>query len=225
MHSNFQPYKLILFFLCLFSISISSGALAAYYVAPRSEVPVRRGPGNEYKIIAIIKDGTKVELLEEGGKWAKVLLKNGKEGWILRRYLTTKKPLTKIVTAQQQQIQLLNSEKNKLIANLDEAQKKYKQCQEELKTCIDERNAIQKDYQALVTDASNVVELRKALTETTTELNKLKQDFTTLEQENLHLKNNERIKWFLAGGGVLLIGWVLGMIMAKSRQRRRPSLL
>ncbi len=213
------------FFLIFLTVMIESGFAATYFVAPRSEVPVRRAPGSQYKIIAILKDGAKVELLEEDGNWAKILLRNGKEGWILRRYLTEQPPLTKVVAAQREKIQLLTKQKDELQSKLQQSEKERTKCEKSLKACIEQRDSIQNEYQALMTDAADVIELKKAFNESTTELNTLKQELATLKQENLNLKNNERIKWFLAGSCVLLIGWLLGMIMARNRRRRRPTLL
>jgi len=218
-----MPLYLLIFI--IFALISKSAFAATYFVAPRSEVPVRRAPGNQYKIIAILKDGAKVELLEEDGNWAHILLRNGKEGWILRRYLTEKPPLSKIVEDQKEQIQLLTKQKDELLTKFQKSEKERTKCEKSLKACIQQRDSTQNEYQALMTDASDVIELKKALEKSTTELNNLKQDISTLKQENLNLKNNERIKWFLAGGCVLLIGWLLGMIMARNRRRRRPTLL
>ena len=46
----------------------------------------------------------------------------------------------------------------------------------------------------------------------------------TLKKENQRLSKTETLKWFLAGGGVLLVGWIIGMISRKSR-KKRSSLL
>ncbi len=221
-----KSFRITILLICAFAIFAHGHALAAsYYVAPRSEVPVRRAPGSQYKIIAILKDGAKVDMLEDDGTWARILLRNGKEGWILRRYITDQPPLSMVVASQKEKIGLLSKEKSELEAKFQESEKKRTKCEKSLKACIEQRDNIHGDYQALMTDAADVIELKRALNESTTELNKLKQDLATLQQENLHLKNSERVKWFLAGGCVLLIGWLLGMVMARSRRRRRPTLL
>ncbi len=54
--------------------------LGAWYVKPSAEVPVRRGQGNDYKIIAVVNSGTEVRILEEKEDWARVRLASGKEG-------------------------------------------------------------------------------------------------------------------------------------------------
>ena len=63
------------------------------YVKPSSEITMRRGMGTDFKIIAVLKDGTPVELLAEADDWAQVRLESGKEGWVLRRFLSATPPL------------------------------------------------------------------------------------------------------------------------------------
>ena len=45
----------------------------------------------------------------------------------------------------------------------------------------------------------------------------------TLDKELSGVEKNQYIKWFLAGSGVLLVGFLVGF--AAKRGRRRPSLL
>jgi SH3 domain protein len=45
----------------------------------------------------------------------------------------------------------------------------------------------------------------------------------SLEEQLNRFEMNQYIKWFLAGSGVLLVGFIIGF--SARRQRRRPSLL
>lgn len=57
------------------------------YVSDMLHATIRRGPTTEHKIIAFVRSNRPVEVLEEEGDWSYVMLKNGKEGWILSRLL------------------------------------------------------------------------------------------------------------------------------------------
>jgi SH3 domain protein len=46
---------------------------------------------------------------------------------------------------------------------------------------------------------------------------KLSSKVQLLNAENSELKRTGMIKWFLAGGGVLLFGWIIGRISRKKR--------
>jgi hypothetical protein len=47
---------------------------------------IRMGAGNEYSIIATVKQGDKLILLGEYGDWYHVRLENGQEGWVNNRF-------------------------------------------------------------------------------------------------------------------------------------------
>jgi SH3 domain protein len=189
------------------------------YIKPSSEVVVRRGQGTEYKIIAIVKDGTAVEFVEEEETFAKVQLANGKEGWMLKRFLSSEPPLNEVVASlrgekeNMQQRQLETDQQLKTIsANLGRTER-------ERKSVTSERNQIKASYTKLQQEAANVVQIRDNLQKTTEENRILTQKLALLEQENDSLKKNSTLKWFLAGGGVLLLGMIIGQIGGSRKKK------
>jgi len=47
-----------------------------------ASVNLREGPGMNFKIISVLKKGTKLTVLEEKAGWLRVRLEDGKEGWV-----------------------------------------------------------------------------------------------------------------------------------------------
>ncbi len=47
---------------------------------------IRSGAGNNFSIVATVKQGEKLILLGEYGEWFNVRLENGQEGWIDNRF-------------------------------------------------------------------------------------------------------------------------------------------
>jgi SH3 domain protein len=43
---------------------------------------------------------------------------------------------------------------------------------------------------------------------------------SSIKEENNKLKKDESINWFLAGGGVVLVGMVIGRLSSSSRKRK-----
>jgi len=194
------------------------------YVEPKSEIPLRSGQGTKYRILAVIQDGTKVELLTEDGPWARIRLQDGKEGWVLKRYLTKEPPLSLVVQTLKSDKRRLEQELLKTRQQLETSIKKHEQCAKELKQCTFTSESLKAKYDELKADAADVLNLRNDLEQTKEELTSVQQRLDVTMEENKHLKKNDRIKWFLAGGGVLLAGWLIGLVMGRGR-RRRPSLL
>jgi len=207
-------------FLC-----IPSTALAKYlYVIPTAEIAVRSGKGNEYRVVAVIINGSRVQLLKEDGDWAMIRTSNNKKGWMPKRYLSASPPMKDVVASLQVERNQLKKQTTKISEQLDEASKARNQYEQELKACILDRDQFRKSYDSLKEDAAGVLNFKKALSETAEELQEIKHKYNIAEQENEHLRDNSRIKWFLAGGGILIVGWIIGLITTRGR-KRRPSLL
>ncbi len=227
----------------LFAISIvfliSFYAFSAFaemlYVKPSSEITMRRGKGTDFKIIAVIKDGTPVELLGESEDWAQVRLDSGKEGWVLRRFLSDTPPLG-------QQVELLQREKDvltqtsqglkqrldQLSGEKDEIEKQLRsekeQIEKEFNLCVSDRTSINDNYARLQEDTADVVQTKKNLEAAQSKITTLDQQLSQLQEENDRLTKTETLKWFLAGGGVLFLGWLIGLI-SRGSKKKRSSLL
>ncbi len=209
----------------LFCILSSDLFAADWHVIPSAEVPVRRGQGTEYKIIAVIEDGTKVSFVEEKEDWAKIRLESGKEGWIPKRYLSNEKPLKNQIADLEQNKALLENKLEETDARLTELLQVHNLTEQELTACMAERDGTKADYQSLQQDTADVVETKEKLTATEKELSEMRIQLTDTQLENTALKKNSALIWFLAGSCVLLIGWFIGLLTGKKNKKRRSSLL
>ena len=195
-----------------------------YYVAPSTEVPIRTGKGNKKKIVAVLSDGTKVELLKEENGWAYVRTSGGNEGWIIRRYLTPDLPPKLQVEALKRKNAELKEKYDQLRKQFSEISASGSSCQQQLSACIAEKDGIRSDYENLQKEAAQVIHTKKLLMETQKELSKVRARLATAQKKVHDLEAGSSVKWFLAGAGVLLLGWIIGLATAK-KKRRRPSLL
>ena len=68
-----------------------------YAYITTADVKVRSGPGTQYKVIADIKSGTKVNVAESDGEWLKIVSKQGNPpGYIQEQYVRpTGEPIKK----------------------------------------------------------------------------------------------------------------------------------
>lgn len=224
------PVMVVLFLLW------SGAAMAEIrYVKPSLEVPVRRGQGMDYRIVVIVNDGTRVDLLEEQGDWARIRTEKGKEGWILKRYLSTDPPLNEVVARLRKENKTLQEKqatfreriaelKATMQEEIDSLQAALQESESQRDGCLAELDSVRNQYEALQRDAADVVQTKQQLEDTRREMEDIRQRYRTVEEENRRLRKNTSIKWFLAGSGVLLIGWLIGLGSGRSR-KRRSSLL
>ena len=225
--SSLSVFLLALHLFLLFSINVFSGkpVLAkTSYIKPSAEISVRSGQGTDYKIIAMVKDGVAVELIEVDASYAKVRLANGKEGWMLKRFLSDEPPLKDVVTALRSEKEQLQQRESDNLQKIKALSSTLAQTETKLDSVVAERDQIRIAYQTLQQDTADVVQMKKDLQQTKNENKLLGQELVTVAQENSSIKKENAIKWFLSGGGVLLVGMLIGIIFSQSR-RRKSSLL
>jgi SH3 domain protein len=94
----------------------------------------------------------------------------------------------------------------------------------ELSACIAERDTIQGRYQTLEAETADVVAINRKMDATEKEIEEVRSILAAVQQQNSELKRKSALAWFLAGGGVLLFGWILGMFTGRSRKRKATLL-
>jgi SH3 domain protein len=190
------------------------------YVIPSTEVVLRSGAGREYKVVAVVKDGELVDLLKEEGFYAMVRMANGKEGWMLKRYLSSDPPLSDIVASLRAENEMLKQKELELTQRFSEVSANLSKAETSLQSTLNEKNQINTDYQTLQQDTANVIKIKEDMLKATQEKEVLAQEVNTLKEENAGMNKDKSIHWFLAGGGVLLVGVFLGRLSGKSRKRK-----
>jgi len=213
----------IVFFIVLFSTVVQAETM---YVGNIIEITVRTGPGIDYKIVAMIKSGETVEVLnpEEIEKdWSLVRITNGKEGWVLSRFLTSKEPDGLVLERLEKKHGALTNQAVSLIEENKVYKKENEKMNLELKTNKEMSDKIESSYETLKKESAEFLKLKSNYEKTSSKLTEQTKKAEKLEEELTKLLLHRNIKWFLSGAGVLLLGFVIGF--SAKRQRRRPSLL
>lgn len=203
------------------SINVVAGSL---YVAPTAELAIRRGQGTEFKIVAMVKNGARVEVIEETEHYKKVRLTSGKEGWMLARFLTPDPPLDSVVAKLREEKSKWQEKSSAINQKIEELTLTLTTTQEELKNLRNEREELGHDYETLQRDTADVVQIKQDLERTAGENTTLLEKLAVIEGQYNALKKDSNMYWFLAGAGVLVAGIVLGKMPGPSR-RRKSSLL
>ncbi len=217
--SNTVISSCIIAFVFLF-IFVSSGLAQTWYIKPSAEIPLRRGQGTDYRILAIVPDGTAVTLVEEIDSWAKVATEDGKEGWILKRYLTKNRPLSIVVESLQKENASISAQLGLLQTKNDELKEFNTALQNTLENNNKELESTTTKYQRLMEDTADVIAIKNNLDQSKQTITKLQQDLGSIAAENKRLKASQNIRWFLAGGGTLIFGCIIGMTLSRSKRRK-----
>jgi SH3 domain protein len=214
---------LFLFMLVLF---VGSGASAGkLYVSDTTlETILRTGPGVTYRINASVDVGTQVTLLNEEKDWANVALADGRTGWMLKKYLSEEPPRRIVAEKLAAENKTLRAEINQLSRGKQELTEELNRLKKELEGGKRELASVRQEYEALKKGATEYLSLKSAFAEVTGEAKEAKEKLQDIQQGYKDLKTSTAIKWFLAGVGALMFGWVLGFVMSRIRRGRASGI-
>jgi SH3 domain protein len=195
------------------------------YVAGDLAVSLRSSPNVRSKLLAELRSGAKLDLLKEEGDWTQVRTAEGKTGWIMKRYVTATLPAA-------QQFEEYKAKSQELIAKADRMEAVLAAHEQEKKGLADalaaarrERDEVTKDYEALKADAGDVVGLEARYRQLAVELKNTNDILAQVQAENGELASQRTIKWFLAGGSVILAGLFIGFVIGRTGRKQRTSRL
>ncbi len=200
-------YCFLLLALWAFLFLCTSSHAEDIYVTGVTKITMRTGPGVDHKIVAMLRSGSKLEIVEYQKDWTQVRTSGGKTGWVLSRFLTPKVPDALIV----EKLKKENQELAERLKDLEEANKDLTLKNASLVQIEEKYNRLKKesaDFLKLDAEYKKILALN----------NDQKAQIKALE-DNL---NNEPKLWFLIGPGVFIVGVFFGL---SSRRKRRSSLL
>jgi len=201
----------------------ANGFAETMYVTDVLKLTLRSGPSTEHKILSVVESGQLMEILEPGEDWTLVRIANGKEGYVLTRYLIPE-PTHNV---RLEQLQAKHKALMQQSATLLEENTRFRKESKQLTLSLDgNEKALKKlraDYDELKAGSAEYLTLKKKYETISGQLAKQTKRANALDEELRGIEINQYIKWFLAGSGVLLVGFIVGF--SARRQRRRPSLL
>ncbi len=215
--------KLIVITLILIAGVSYSAHAEKMYVTDVLRISVREGSGSDYKIIDVIESGQEVEVISKGDEWAKVRLPDGKEGWLVGKYLTSRKADNAAIKKIREKEALLNTQNAALRTEIDQLRDELKninlQLAESKQALFVKTNSIE----TLKENPGSYAELETIFKEAEKKLSLQKSKIGNLEDELTRLLRQQNVMWLLAGAGILLVGFIIGY--SARRDKRRASLL
>jgi len=193
------------------------------YVGEIIEITLRTGPGIDHKVIAMIRSGELLEILEPGAEWTLVRLASEKEGYVLSRFLTTKKPNEMLLRELKDKYQVLENKADRLREENKKKGEENSSLQSELGQKEQLLGRVTESYEKLRKESSEFLNLKSNYKNMSSNLNEQAQRADQMEEALTKLQKRQIFRWVLTGAGILLAGFLVGM--SSKRQRRRSSLL
>lgn len=186
------------------------------YVSDELRITVRRGQSTEHGVITTISSGTSVEILQVDASsgYTQVRMANGTRGWVLSRFLLAE-PIARsqLVNANQQ---LAEAQ-----ATLSELQPLTESQAAQLAELTQQREQLSSELSQLQSATADTVAINnknRLLAQQLESIQSANQDLS--EQVDL-LTDDHRLRWFLYGSGVIVIGILFGLLLPKLRIQRK----
>lgn len=213
------------------------------YVSDMLILTFREGPGTTYSVLKTLKSNTPLEVLEEDQGYFKVRLESGEEGWVDKQFVIFDPPKALMVAQLEKEKADLETQLASMARTVDQlkadleggktaAGEKTQALEDKISQMTSENRRLARqletakaDLAALKAASENVVNTLEVNKTLAAENEKLSRTLAKMEGENSRLFRTGMIKWFLAGVGVLLMGWLIGLMLAGQRRRRGSSLL
>ena len=210
------------------------------YVKDFIVITLRSGMGDEYKVIGNLKTDDRIEVLREEGDFLRVRTEKGEEGWVRSQYIT--KDLPKLMTIER--LRSENESLKASVASLQggiaemrekrsveieqrkdtarQLQQQLKNSEKEIAALKEEKAEAEDKYDKLLNSSSNVAALMNELEDAKKKNSDLNQEVAELRDANRLLEKDKDelirlrlLKWFLSGGAVLFVGFILGWIFRR----------
>ena len=200
-------FKYVIFSVAVLLLAGGFSQAEQVYVKGITQITMRSEPGVRHSILAMLESGTRLEMVLEKPDWSKVRLSDGREGWVLTRFVTEEKPEILLV----QDLK----EKNKRLSERVERLKSENARYEETKAKLQE---IEAKYKELREKSENFLTLEKKHEQMKADFRQQKERIKQLEE-----RLDGQVLHGLTGGAVVLfVGILLGL---GSRKKRKSSLL
>jgi SH3 domain protein len=182
--------------LAVLPILCSGAETKTLYVSSYREVDVLTGPSQEYRTMATLKTGDEVSLIDATGGYYLVVMPNGSRGFVSRQHMTEQPPL-------EAKLRALEEETKKRIAELED------------------KNLDQAKQLAALSEERSLLESAKVRAEEVAEQQTKVASQLQLQQDGV--ERDYYIRWFLAGGGVFLVGGFFGWLWGNTVRRGRSN--
>ena len=195
------------------------------YITDINYVPMRTGPGNEYRIIHRgLRTGTALVLLEENAGNGFSRVRNGEqEGFVLTQYLMDRPPAFRQLPAALEQAQKVAADNQTLEKMLDEREGQLRDATVELEKAKERGQQQQIEMKRLADISAEPLAIERRNQQLVEENEQLKNQLQVLQVENHQLAKDTSLRWYLFGGGTIVLGILLGLFLPMLKVRKKES--
>lgn len=216
-------------FLLFFLIAIAAtGAVAqdTLYVSDKQYIPLRSGPGGDYRIIHRgIPSGTRLTVGRESddGTWSEITTANGTSGWIRSQYLMSDVPAQVRLTAAETRAQEMTQANDTLKNEVKALQAERVELLNQVTNTDSSFRGVSEELAQLKQISGKAVQLDTDNRRLVEESENLRSEVETLKSENQRLQDKLDSGAFLDGALAVLLGVIITLVVPRLWPKRRKS--
>ncbi len=211
----------------LLSVGIAGPLSAAEtrYVTDIFEVTMRSGTSTANSIVRMLSSGEPVTVLEEdlASQYSLVETEDNKKGYVLSRFLmeipAARQSLQELKISFEEQRTRIGSQHGE-ITDLNQSLTQEKNDNQALKATLRASEQELAEVRSAAQDTLNILEQNKHL-QTVVDL--LREEKAQLTEVNAELSDSTKLDWFVRGGAVSLIAFVVGILVTRIRWKKQDS--
>jgi len=217
-----------------------SGQAAAEtrYVSDVLIVNLRERPDTSSATIRLLRTADSLEVLETVPGFVRVRAAEGEEGWVAEQYVTGEVPKEQTIRRLEQELgrfrqrvrelegtrdeltQALESARTTHASSAEEKDLQLQQLRGESARLVRELKDVSEKYEGLLAASKDVLQVVQERDRLLGEAERLGEDLRKFQEERSSLLKGAAVRWFLAGAGVLLTGWLLGALSGRRKKAR-----
>ena len=211
---------------CIFTIFVLAATFAFYplpasadqlYVKGHIVIGIKNSPYDSAPSIAFTRTGDLLEIITERGDYMLVRSSDGTEGWVQSRYLVAERPAAAVVDDIKKKNELLSEKLRQLEASGIEVSEQLQSARAESELYKKSLSEARQQYNDLAEMSQHVQSISAERDLLKAQVRKLRDESGLFIQIKSAFANTEFLLWFLAGGGVLLVGWLAGRSSPRGR--------
>lgn len=195
------------------------------YVSDQLQIQMRSGKSTSHRIFASLRSGDVVTVIEEDSASGYSLVRSsgGKEGWVVSRYLMSKPSARSQLMKMQEKVDSLSANYAKVLEE-NKAQKKEIKELKALKSSLTRtKMELETEVQELKTTYAGEMSFQTKYKKAVKAHDDIQIQMNGVKDENNKLRSKSDQLWVLAGGGILFLGIIFGLLIPKIRWQKRSS--
>lgn len=199
----------------LIATAPQSVAQETQYISDMVLVPVRSGPGTDYRIVNRgLPSGTALLVydLSDDAEWTEIETRGGTRGWIPTQYLQKEPPAGLLINDLRLELEQVRGERDRLVSQLNQSSTEVTEADE----TIVELNTTLESTQAELTEVKRVsaaaLDLDLMNQQLVAELESERSEADLLRLENVRLRERIANNQILDGALAVLLGVILAVV-------------